>query len=135
MTWPIERISAIEIPPELLESAAVQDLTRTLTSTGELSEEAAGELTQGLLKTMLAAIGDWYAKIVGSDIKAVMELREQLRVNYKETVGRVAGRQGDPAKAVDAQSYRRLFGELVAYIDRIAARRSAFPRGTQGHGS
>lgn len=132
MTWPIERISAIEIPPELLESAAVQDLTRTLTSTGELSEEAAGELTQGLLKTMLAAIGDWYAKIVGSDIKAVMELREQLRVNYKETVGRVAGRQGDPAKAVDAQSYRRLFGELVAYIDRIADAKERFPEGDPG---
>jgi hypothetical protein len=125
----MERIRPIEIPPDLLESTAVQDLTRTLTSTGELSEEAAGELTQGLLKTMLAAIGDWYAKIVGSDVKAVMELREQLRVNYKETVGRVAGRQGDPARAVDAQSYRRLFGELVAYIDRIASAKERLPEG------
>jgi hypothetical protein len=129
MTLSPERISAIEIPPDLLESAAVQDLTRTLTSTGELSGEAAGGLARGVLKTMLAAIGEWYSDTVGRDIEAVMALREQLTTRYQETLQRVAGRQGGAAEAVDTQSYQRLFDQMVGYIDRIAAARERMPEG------
>lgn len=129
MTLSAERIRAIEIPPALLESPAVRDLTRTLTSTGELSEEAADGLARGVLRTMLAAIGEWYSKTMARDIKAVMELREQLTLRYKETLKRVAGSRGGPAEATDTQSYQRLFAEMVRYIDHIATAREYLARG------
>jgi hypothetical protein len=129
MTLSPERIRAIEIPPALLESPAVQDLTRTLTSTGELSPEAADGLARGVLKTMLAAIGEWYSKTMAGDIEAVLELRDQLTLRYKETLKRVTGSRGGPAEATDTQSYQRLFGEMVRYIDHIATAREYLARG------
>ena len=129
MTLSAERITAIEIPSALLESPAVRDLTRTLTSTGELSAEAADGLARGLLKTMLAAIGEWYATTMARDIKAVMQLREQLTLRYKETLKRVTGSLGGPAETADTQSYQRLFDEMVGYIDHIATARETLARG------
>ena len=128
MTLSAERITAIEIPSALLESPAVRDLTRTLTSTGELSAEAADGLARGLLKTMLAAIGEWYATTMARDIKAVMQLREQLTLRYKN-LKRVTGSLGGPTETADTQSYQRLFDEMVGYIDHIATARETLARG------
>jgi hypothetical protein len=111
------RISLLEVTEPLMELPAVREFERFVSSTGEIPPERARPITKLLVLRLLSKIQERYARVVATEVDAVLGLREEMTGMYRQAL---AASRGTGATPIELARYTRMIDALIDHIDRIA---------------